>query len=398
MNQRLRIAFVCDTIQGELGGGVVAARHFVDQLRREHDVTVVGSDAYGELQAPMPGFQLPLDSMKKMRFTMSRPDRGKLDEVMKNVDLVHLQMPFWLSFAARAAAERAGKPIIAAFHVQPENALMNVGVRSRFLNDALYRLWVDGLYNHATAVICPTPFAERKLRAHGLTAPSFVLSNGVPADVQPGRAEKPAELAGKIVVLCVGRLAAEKRQDQVIEAVARSVYRDRIHLVLAGGGPREDALRQQLANSGISGEIGFVSRERLLYLFAMADLMVHASEVELEGIAVLEAMRIGLPALVADGPETAAADFAASNAFRYPAGEVDALIVHLDALLGAPALLERARLHLRERASSATLETATARLSSLYKAVARVPARLPDLRQVSVHGQTEQAAEAAKAA
>jgi glycosyltransferase involved in cell wall biosynthesis len=330
--------------------------------------------------------------MKKMSFTMSRPDRHKLDEVMAGVDLVHLQMPFWLSFAARAAAERAGKPIVAAFHVQPENALMNVGVRSPFLHDALYRLWIDGLYDHATAVICPTGFAERKLRTHGLTAPTFVLSNGVPADVRPSRVEKPAELADKIVILCVGRLAAEKRQDQVIEAVARSAYRDRIHLVLAGGGPRQDALRQQLESSGISGEIGFVSRERLLYLFAMADLLVHASEVELEGIAVLEAMRIGLPALVADGPQTAAGEFAASDAFRFSAGDVEALSVRLDALLGAPALIEEARTVVRDRASSATLEAATSSLSSLYKALVRLPAQLPDLRQLSVPGQTAQAA------
>jgi glycosyltransferase involved in cell wall biosynthesis len=387
--RRLRIAFVCDTIQGELGGGVVAARHFVDELRKEHDVTVVGSDAYGDLQLPMAGFQLPLQSMKKMSFTMSRPDRPRLDELMARVDLVHLQMPFWLSFAARAAAERAHKPIVAAFHVQPENALMNVGLRVPLLHDALYRLWIDGLYNHATAVICPTGFAERKLRAHGLTAPSFVLSNGVPADVRPSRAEKPAELADKIVLLCVGRLAAEKRQDLVIDAVARSVFRDRIHLVLAGGGPREEMLRQKLADSGISGEIGFVSRERLLYLFAMADLMVHASEVELEGIAVLEAMRIGLPALVADGPETAAAEFAASDAFRFRAGDVDSLTVQLDTLLASPALIEIARGVVRHRASGATLEAAASSLSSLYKAIVRpaIALPLPDHRQLSAPGQ-----------
>jgi 1,2-diacylglycerol 3-alpha-glucosyltransferase len=387
--RRLRIAFVCDTIMGEMGGGVVAARHFVDQLRKEHDVTVVGSDAYGDEKLPMPGFQLPLHAMKKMGFTMSRPDRAKLDELMTRVDLVHLQMPFWLSFAARAAAERAGKPVVAAFHVQPENALMNVGLRVPLLHDALYRLWIDGLYDHATAVICPTAFAERKLRAHGLTAPTFVLSNGVPADVRPARAEKPAELADKIVILCVGRLAAEKRQDQVIDAVARSVFRDQIHLVLAGGGPREEMLRQKLADTGISGEVGFVSRERLLYLFAMADLMVHASLVELEGIAVLEAMRIGLPALVADGPETAAAELAASDAFRFRAGDVDSLTVQLDTLLASPTLIEIARGVVRERASGATLEAAASSLSSLYKAIVRpaIALPLPDHRQLSQPGQ-----------
>jgi 1,2-diacylglycerol 3-alpha-glucosyltransferase len=390
---RLRIAFVCDTIQGELGGGVVAARHFVDQLRKEHDVTVVGSDAYGDSQMRMAGFQLPLDSMKKMSFVMSRPDRHKLDEVMHGVDLVHLQMPFWLSFAARAAAERAGKPVVAAFHVQPENALMNIGVRSSLLHDALYRLWIDGLYNHATAVICPTSFAERKLRAHGLSAPTFVLSNGVPADVLPmrARAQKPAELVDKIVVLCVGRLAAEKRQDQLIEAVARSRYRDRIHLVLAGGGPREEALRRQMDEAGIEGEVGFVSRERLLHLFTLADLMVHPSEVELEGIAVLEAMRIGLPALVADGPETAAGELAASDAFRFRAGDLESLTDKLDELLDAPALVEAARVIVRDRASSATLDVAASRLSSLYRAIVRKPAALPDRRQLSAPGQREAA-------
>ena len=60
---------------------------------------------------------------------MARPDHAVLARTFSQVDIVHLQFPFWLSFAALAEARRANKPVVASFHVQPENALLNIGIR-----------------------------------------------------------------------------------------------------------------------------------------------------------------------------------------------------------------------------------------------------------------------------
>ena len=311
VSDTLRIAFVTDTFDGAVSGGTRSAVRFVEALRDGHDVVVVTTG--GEEQPArrvLPGFQLPVRAMRASGFTMAFPRRSTLEAALDGADVVHLQFPFWLSFAALARARRAHIPVVAAFHVQPENLLLNVGLRSRPISDAMYRFWVRRLYNRADAVVCPSPFAEDKLRSHGLTAPAFVVSNGISPAIRRRRLPREPHHEGTFVVLMVGRLAPEKRHDLMFEALARAKHRDRIRLVVAGAGPRERQLRRAAARLPHPPEIGFVSDRRLERLYNTADLLVHCSEVELEGMAVLEAMSCGLPVLVADSPESAASDLA----------------------------------------------------------------------------------------
>lgn len=367
----LHIAFVADTINAGTMGGVVAGRHFVDALRARHRVTVLGAEAHGDDSVVMPGFMLPVEAMKRFHFEMAQPLHRQLAEVVGQVDLVHLQYPFWLSFAALAEARRAGRPVVAAFHVQPENLLENVGVHASWLNQWMYHEWITHLYARADAVLCPSAFAERKLRQHGLRAQTFVVSNGVPPDVKPSAHEYEREPAhrGRFLIMMVGRLAAEKRQDVLLEAVRASRYADRIALVLAGTGPREEALRELARALPNGAEVGPLPRERLLRLLASADLYVHCSEVELEGIAVLEAMGMGAPSLVAEGPETAAADFALGPMFRFPVGDVRALTERIDGFIERPKALSLARPLSMETMRDFDFDASVARLEQVYRTV-----------------------------
>jgi glycosyltransferase involved in cell wall biosynthesis len=314
---------------------------------------------------------------------MARPDHEALARALADVDVVHLQFPFWLSFAALTEAEKLGRPVVAAFHVQPENALMNMGLRSPFVANALYRTWVKHLYNRADAVVCPTPFAERQLVRHGLTTPSFVISNGIPPDVKPmPRAPEPGH-EGEITVMMLGRLAAEKRQEDLIEAVRRSRHVDRIRLVLAGAGPRQADLERLSRSLPNGAEIGFVARKRLLRLLASADLFVHCSEVELEGIAVIEALSMGLPALIAQSPDSAASDFAIDDDFRFPAGDVDALLARMDHLLDHPERLERARGEARAISRGLEHDKSMERLLEVYSRVVDGSGRAAEAGSIS---------------
>jgi glycosyltransferase involved in cell wall biosynthesis len=367
--RRLNIAYVSDAINGGLGGAVVAARYVVDSLRKEHDVVVVGADATGADGVTMSGFQLPLRAMRDNEFVMAIPDHRKLARVVADVDVVHLQFPFWLSFAALTEAHKAGRPVVAAFHIQPENALLNMGIRSDGLAHLVYRTWVKHYYNRADAVVVPSALAQRRLVEHGLVAPSFVISNGVPPDVHPLPHRREPGHEDEFTVLMVGRLAPEKRQEDLIEAVRRSPHASKIRLVIAGAGPREPELRRLTRLLPNGAEIGFVSRNRLLQLLASADLLVHCSEVELEGIVVLEAMGTGLPALVAESRESASSELAIGNDFRYPAGDTAALTAKLDAFIEDPRALEAARVNVRERAEGLRLEKSVEKIVDTYRFV-----------------------------
>ena len=372
-SRSLHVAFVTDTIAGKLGGGVVAGRYLVDAMRRGHRVTVVAADAPSEGDLRLAGFQLPVRAMREMQFTMARPDRQAMARLFQTVDVVHVQFPFWLGVVAVEEAHRAGRPVVAAFHVQPENALANVGIRSPWLSRHIYAYWVSRVFGRADAVVCPTNFAERKLREHGVTGPVHVISNGVPPDLLSTPAAREPAQEGSFLVLAVGRLAAEKRQDVIVDAVSRSRHRDRIRLVLAGGGPREKKLRALARGLPYPPEIGFLPREHLAQRLASADLFVHASEVELEGIAVLEAMAAGLPVLVAESPASAASGFALSEDFRFPAGDAAALATKMDALIEHPALLETARARYREVARGLSFDDGVETLLAVYRSVLGLP-------------------------
>jgi glycosyltransferase involved in cell wall biosynthesis len=365
----MHVAFVTDTIAGRLGGGVVAGHYLVSALREKHDVTVVASDANGDHDVRVGGFMLPIQAMREAQFTMARPDRAKLRAAFQEADVVHVQFPFWLSMVAVDEAKKAGKPVVAAFHVQPENLLYNVGIHSPVLNRLTYRLWIRSVFNRADAVVCPTPFAKRKLVEHGLTAPAYVVSNGVPLDVRDGAVDAHSRDDGKFMILATGRLAAEKRQDVIIEAVRRSQHRDQIRLVLAGAGPREEELRALGSELPNPPEMGFVTRERLVELLNTADLFVHASEVELEGIAVLEAMSAGLPVLVSGSSESAASEFALSDDFRFNSGDPGDLAKKIDALIEDRPKLDAARDKYRARARVSDFATSVRSVEDIYRRV-----------------------------
>jgi glycosyltransferase involved in cell wall biosynthesis len=365
----LRIAFVADTLQGWIGGGIVAGRHFVERLRREHDVVVLGADVEGPGVVKLRGFRAPVRAMHEMAFTMAWPDRARIRAAIAGAEVVHLHFPFWLSFVALAEARSLGIPVVAAFHVQPENILYNIGLRRPALSRAGYRFWVRHLYDRVDAVICPSAFAERRLRDHGLTVPAHVVSNGASPDLRR-RAARPATRGDELTVLAVGRLAPEKRIDVILDAIARSRHRDRIRLVIAGAGPLEAKLRQRAARLPRGAEVGFLERSRLEALFNTADVLVHASEVELEGIAVLEAMSLGLPALVADSPESAAAGFALDERFLFRSGDPSSLAARLDALLDRPGALDEARPRAIEAARRYDFGHGVERVVEVYRALA----------------------------
>jgi glycosyltransferase involved in cell wall biosynthesis len=369
----MRVAFVADTMDA-LGGGIVSSVRFVRALReRRHDVTVIAGGHGPLIDVRLRAFQLPVRAMRAMRFAFARPHRATLERAIAGADVVHLQFPFWLSFAALAAARRLRVPVVAAFHVQPENLLRNVGLTWRWLRDRLYRFWVRRLYDRADAVICPSSFAERRLREHGLGAPTHVISNGTRLTT-PRRARRDPRWGDRFVLLSVGRLAREKRHDVLIDAVARARHRDRLQLVIAGAGPLDADLRARAAALPHPAAIGWVSDERLAELYASADLLVHAGEVELEGMAVLEAAGAGLPALIADGAESAASELAAAPELLFRAGDPADLAARLDALVDDRPRLARAASRAIDIARAHAFDRSVERLEAAYATVARLAA------------------------
>jgi 1,2-diacylglycerol 3-alpha-glucosyltransferase len=387
----LRIAFVVDVIEGVKNGGVVSAQRFVAALRERHQVTVISTGAPGPGKVVLPAFTPPPFGrlMREMGFAFAVPRRAALEEVFRRADVVHVQFPFWLGFRAAAIARRLGTPLVAAFHVQPENLYRNVGIRWQRLDEWTYRLFLRKLFDRADAVVCPTPFALTELRRRGLQTPAEVISNGIAPEFGPAPLERPERHRGKFLLLAVGRLAREKRHDVILEGVRRSRHAHRIQLVVTGRGPEEARVRRLGATLPIPAEVGFLSDGELRRLLVTADLLVHASEVELEGMAVLEALGCGTPALVADSPASATPALAPSPDFLFRPGDAADLARRLDALLDDPARLVAARSRCLELAAEHALGASVTKLEALYL---RLAGRSPPLHAPAPTGAAAPAA------
>jgi glycosyltransferase involved in cell wall biosynthesis len=373
--RRLRIAFATDLLDGAGNGGVMSARRFVAALREHHDVTALTTGPASDGRASLPAFTLPPFGrvMREMGFVFAWPHRPTLERVIGEADVLHVQFPFLLGVRAIAVARRLGTAVVAASHLQPENMFLNIGLRSPRLAEWTWRLFLRTVYQRADVVICPSDFARGELLRRGLTVPTEVISNGIAPRFAPDPAERAARHAGRFLVLSVGRLAREKRLDVVIEGVRRSRHAGRLQLVIAGRGPEARRLRARAASLPLPAEVSFVSDDELLRLLRTADLLLHASELELEGMAVLEALGCGLPALIADAPLSAARHLALSEDLLFAAGDPDDLARKLDALLDEPARLGVLRARALETARGLSLAASAARLEAVYQRVARPP-------------------------
>ena len=331
----MRLLIVIDQFDSGNNGTTISAQRFAHALQaRGHEVRVAaaGSPSKDKYALPTVHF-LPLADhiIRSQGMQFALPKTSLLEEAIAWADLVHFMMPFALSRAGLKLARKQNKPCTAAFHVQPENitSTLHLG-RSAKVNDAIYAEFRDDFYNQFTHIHCPSEFIAAQLRAHGYTAQLHVISNGVAPEFYPRQLAKEPELADKFVLLMVGRLSAEKRQDVLIEAVSRSAHAQDIQLILAGQGPLRHALLRMGEALPHPPIVGFYSTERLCELMAMSDLYVHAADVEIEAIACLEAVASGLVPVIADSPLSATPQFALDERSLFPAGDSTALAQKID--------------------------------------------------------------------
>jgi len=227
-------------------------------------------------------------------------------------DLVHTHL-YRACVYGRLAARIAGvKAVVATEHSlgdsQMEGRGLSAGVRALYL--ASERL------GRSTVAVSPT-VAER-LERWGVPGPRIeVVPNGIDLDrfrfdpAQRLRTRQRLGLPeGAYVVGGIGRLAAVKRFDVLIRALAQ--LPDDYWLLLVGGGTEENLLRRTAHDCGVADRVLFTGERPytpdgtpgpdLPSLTAAMDLLASPSPEEAFGLAVVEGLAAGLPVLYASCP------------------------------------------------------------------------------------------------
>lgn len=367
----MKIAIVVDQYDNTTNGTTVTSRRFAERLRQQgHEVRVVSvggkSEPYRVSERWIPLATL-FAHMQGMRF--AKPDSKVLREAFEGVDIVHLMLPFALERKAEKIARSMQLPILSAFHLQAEDITYNIGMKrwdglARFI----YRYFNARFYRRFEHIHCPTQFMADELRKNGYKQQLHVISNGVDEAFHslPDLC-RPDDYRGKFVVMMIGRLSVEKNQEVLMRAIARCGHAENIRLVLAGCGPKEKAYKKLAHKLNLDVSFGFYSKEDLVRLINCADLYVHASDIESEAIACMEAFACGVVPLIADSKKSATPYFAIDERSLFHAGDAGDLANKLDYWIDHPA--ERAEMSAQyaKKAEEFRVSISVQKIETLYQ-------------------------------
>ena len=365
----LKLLFVINNLYTRGNGLSASARRTITLLReRGHDVRVLSSGSAEQAQAcdftapefTLPAMRFPLADaiISAQGYAFAKPKRKVIKQAVDWADVVHLEEPFGLQARTAHAAKHAGKPVLATYHIHPENITATIHLDGLWpLNALLLASWRRRIYALAQVVQCPSDSVRQRLQRWGLGDKLVTISNGVglapskpelsaktecsePSGRQvetkqtPGGAQPEGEQIYRLLV--VGRFSREKDQATVLKAMRHSRYASQIHLVFAGRGPTEKSLRRaasRLVRDGVlkhAPSFNFFDAAGLDTHAEQADLYIHAAFIEVEGLSCLEVLRHGVVPVIAHSPLTATSQFALDAHSRFKARDPKALARAID--------------------------------------------------------------------
>ena len=325
----MKVLLVADVLGEENNGTTIACMNLYRYLVKQGDevrILCCDQDKKGKEQyyvVPTLSLGHLIDKIiEKNCVVLAKPKKSIILEALKDVDIVHIMMPFALGEKTAKLAHKLGIPITAGFHVQAENFTAHVQLmNAKWANHLTYKSFYKKLYRYVDAIHYPTHFIRKlfereiKKKTNG-----YVISNGVNSIYQHEDVEKISKTNGKFNILFIGRLSKEKSHKLLVKAISLSKHKDEIQLYFAGKGPRENETLEYAEKKQINKPIiEFMTRDRLVKLINGCDLYVHPAEIEIEAISCLEAISCGLVPVISNSKRSATNDFALTdkNLFQY---------------------------------------------------------------------------------
>jgi glycosyltransferase involved in cell wall biosynthesis/predicted metal-dependent phosphoesterase TrpH len=360
---RPRVALVADGL-----GGMHGVTHTLQQIRDRgvpgFDVEVIGTDAdvdrrlsavaeidipfYDGLKIGVPSVPAIVDALAEGRY-----------------DLVHLCSPGPSGAGAWLLARVLDLPVLGSYHTE---LAAYAGLRTGQPHlEALAGIALGSFYGACDAVLSPSAASDERLQRLGIGLERIRRwERGVDLERFDPALCADGLFPGELNVLYAGRLTKEKGVELLADAFLAARRREpRLHLVLAGGGPEEEHLRERLGDGATF--LGWLSGEDLARAYASADAFLFASRTDTFGQVILEAQASGLPVVaVGEGGPASLIDNGETGLLAPP--QADALAEELLSLLGAPLLRDRIRRAGLAAVAGRTWEAALEQLAAGYRA------------------------------
>ncbi len=308
----MRVLHVIPSVAAGDGGPSVAVRAMARGLAARGLEVSVATTTAGMSLGSKPPLRVPLfeDGAEYRYFPCSLPGKWKFSWSLTRwlyrhageYDVVHVHALFsYSTIPGCRAAISAGVPYV----LRPLGTLDSWSLQQRAWKKRPYFSLIERHHlRHAAAIHTTSPMESEAVAKLGYAEPVRMVPLGVDVPLESTSSRRDA--GGPLEILFLSRLHPKKGLPLLFEAVARLLARGRqVNLTVAGSGPTayQEELEALCRGLGIARNVRFVGAvdgERKKQVLSGADLFVLPSYQENFGIAVAEAMAVGIPVIVSD--------------------------------------------------------------------------------------------------
>lgn len=311
----MRIAYLTQSYPPMISGAALVVENLATAMaKRGHQVLVIAASDKSQSYLVEKG-NLAVLRLKSLhnplrvgqRF-LTYPRRSVMNALWKFApEIIHVHEPLQMSWLGVEYAKQTNIPITLTVHQLPSLIASYLPDFFRGYAEAILWTYARWLSKKFTSMTAPTQTISALITQMtglktntissgvdlGIFRPAFSCNEGI-AIRQNWNLPSSAP-----ILLHVGRLDAEKRVDRVIWAAAQTLLVSKAHLLIVGDGCQKNNLIKLCNDLKITERvhfIGFVSAEEgLPGIYRVANLFVTASEIETQGIVLLEAAASALP-------------------------------------------------------------------------------------------------------
>lgn len=303
----MRIGMMADMYKPHVSGitnYISLNKTYLEAAGHQIFVFTFGDAGYSDDEANVirsPGLPLQ-DTGYYLNYRYSRSAK----KLLQTMDLVHVHHPFLSGRLALRYCRPMHIPVVFTNHTRYDlYAQAYLPLLPEEISATFLETYMPNFCAAVDLVISPSLGMANVLRQFGVTAPIQVVPNGVDLlrytqaceDCRPEFGFSSDDL----LLVYSGRLAPEKNLDFLLRSfigVAEAI--PTAHLLVIGGGPQEESLRQSASQASVAARIhftGMIPYDDLPRYLAMCDFFITSSVTEVHPLSVIEAMASGLPAL-----------------------------------------------------------------------------------------------------
>ena len=293
MNDSLRVAVVTESFLPQVNGVTNSVLRVLETLSAKgHEAMVIAPDSENA-PSTYAGFRVkrvPSLAVKGL-LPVGFPQRS-MEPLIEgfNPDVIHLASPFFLGKYATRIAQRLSIPTLSIYQTDVAGFARHYGLsiaHSQLTN------WVANIHKQTDRTLAPSSWSCEQLQSSGVDNVAL-WQRGVDS-VKFNPDKRSADLrnlftshdTGKIIVGYVGRLANEKRIDDLAPLHDRSD----VQLVIVGDGPARQKLERALPRALF---VGYKSGEDLAAHYASFEIFVHTGKHETFCQSIQESLASGV--------------------------------------------------------------------------------------------------------